>query len=169
MGRSVTTAAKMSETKTASLESKYFKVGRVVYCAYGKQAGKLAVITDVIDHNRVVIDGPFDGIIRQDYDIKRLRLTKFVIKMPYGCGTSHLKKCWNKEGITQKWEESKWCRRIKSLERRKELTDFDRFKLYKTKTKRNRIVGHTFNCLRRAYRHRELCKGKPKAKKAVTA
>jgi len=142
------------------MESSYFKryveIGRVVYCAYGKQAGKLAVITDVIDQNRAVIDGPFSGVMRQDYDIKRLHLTKHVIKMPYGCGTSFLKKCWNKQDITKKWEEGRWCKKLKQQARRKELTDFDRFKLYKAKTARNRIVKHTFHCLRRASRFREL-------------
>merc|ERR1711972_758247 len=64
--------------------------------------GKLVAIADIIDHNRVVIDGPMTGVNRQAYDIKRLHLTPFVIKMPYGCKTAFLKK----HGINKKYHKS---------------------------------------------------------------
>ena len=35
------------------------------------------------------------------------------------------------------------------------MGDFDRFKLYKAKTKRNRIIKNTYCQLRRAYRYRK--------------
>ena len=57
------------------------------------------------------------GVNRQAYDIKRLHLTPFVIKMPYGCKTAFLKKAWNQQEISQKWESSAWAKRLQNKEK----------------------------------------------------
>ena len=45
---------------------------------FGHETGKLAVIVNILNENRVLIDG--EDIRRQVIPIRRLILTKFVIK-----------------------------------------------------------------------------------------
>jgi large subunit ribosomal protein L14e len=54
-------------------------LGRVVYVNFGINAGKTAVITDIIDGKRVIIAGPHNGIVRQAISNKRISLTRFLI------------------------------------------------------------------------------------------
>ena len=54
-------------------------LGRVIYINFGHNAGKLAVIVDIIDGKRVVIDGPTTGIEKQVISNKRFALTRFRI------------------------------------------------------------------------------------------
>ncbi len=54
-------------------------LGRVVYVNYGPLAGKLAVVVDIINGSKVVIDGPGLGVERQMISNKRLTLTAFRI------------------------------------------------------------------------------------------
>ena len=45
---------------------KFVEVGRVAMLGgEGKDQGKIAVIVNVIDQNRVLIDGPTSGVLRQ--------------------------------------------------------------------------------------------------------
>jgi len=55
------------------------QLGRVVYVNYGEHAGKLAVVVDIVDGKRVVIDAPVCGIPRQVFSVKRLSLTRFRV------------------------------------------------------------------------------------------
>jgi len=40
------------------------EVGRVVYIHYGPSSGKVAVILDIVDHSRVIVEGPTTGVPR---------------------------------------------------------------------------------------------------------
>ncbi|KAG0309567.1 hypothetical protein BGZ97_013030 [Linnemannia gamsii] len=62
------------------------EVGRVVMVNYGPDAGKLAVIVDIIDHNRALVEGPTTGIARGAYAFRRLTLTPLVVKVPRNAG-----------------------------------------------------------------------------------
>lgn len=55
------------------------QLGRVVYVNYGEHAGKLAVVVDIVDGKRVVVDGPTSGIARQIMATKRMALTRFKV------------------------------------------------------------------------------------------
>merc|ERR1719228_1892414 len=107
------------------------EIGRVAYIAHGPEKGKLAVIIDVIDQNRALIDGPCSGVLRKDINFK--------IGQSSRSGT--VRKAWEKAEITKKWEATTWARKIAARERRAELTDFERFKLMKAKQARNRLVN----------------------------
>lgn len=57
-----------------------------------------------------------------------------VIKdLPRGARTGAVKKFWEKAEIDAKWKESNWAKRKLQQERRKALTDFDRFKVMRLK------------------------------------
>ena len=44
---------------------KFVEIGRVAYINAGPEAGKIAAIVNVIDQNRVLVDGPTSGVRRQ--------------------------------------------------------------------------------------------------------
>ena len=60
---------------------RFVQLGRVVLVNYGEEEGKLATIIDVIDNNRVLIDGPapITGVKRQAMNLKRIQLTDIVV------------------------------------------------------------------------------------------
>ena len=67
-------------------------------------AGKLCTIVDVIDNNRVLVDGPepITGVHRHALNIKRMQLTDFVIPAKLNASQKTLKGLWASEGIQSK-------------------------------------------------------------------
>ncbi|XP_052816452.1 60S ribosomal protein L14-like [Mya arenaria] len=126
------------------------EIGRVAYIAYGDDKGKLCVVLDIIDQNRVLVEGPCTNVARKEFNMKAIQMTQFLLKIPHSCRQKVVRKAWEKEEITKKWGETTWARKIASRELRANLTDFDRFKLMKAKQCRNRIVNTEFGKLRKA-------------------
>ncbi len=59
----------------------FVEIGRVVLISEGRDTGKIAVIVNVIDQNRVLIDGgSLTGVERKAWHIKQLRLLDFVVE-----------------------------------------------------------------------------------------
>lgn len=60
---------------------RFVEIGRVGLVQYGSDEGKLCTVIDVIDNNRVLIDGPepITGVKRQELNIKRLMLTDITV------------------------------------------------------------------------------------------
>ena len=54
-------------------------LGRVVYINFGQHAGKLAVIVDIVDGKRVVVDGPTTNVPKHVISNRRFALTRFRI------------------------------------------------------------------------------------------
>jgi large subunit ribosomal protein L14e len=54
---------------------KFVQPGRVAYVNFGEDYGKLVVIVDIADMNRVLVDGPTSGFPRVLYPLRRLTLT----------------------------------------------------------------------------------------------
>merc|ERR1712020_664927 len=124
---------------------RHIEVGRVAVLADGADKGKIAAIVDVIDQNRVLLDGPCTGVNRQAYRIKNLHLTPLVTKFPFSARTKVVRQAWERDDISKKWEESAWAKRMAMQAKRKGLTDFDRFKLMKAKAARNKILAKAVN------------------------
>ncbi|CAO3701276.1 unnamed protein product [Rhizopus stolonifer] len=113
------------------------EVGRVVLVNHGADAGKLAVIIDIVDHNRALIDGPTTGVTRKAFSFTRLVLTPIVIKnLPRAVGQAALKKALAKNDVAAAWAKTAWSQKIEQRKVRASLTDFDRFKVNKLKNKR---------------------------------
>jgi len=67
---------------------KFVEIGRVaVLNGEGPNQGKIAAIVNVIDQNRVLVDGPTSGVLRQAYPIKQLQLTPIAVKFPFNAST----------------------------------------------------------------------------------
>ncbi|KXS21383.1 hypothetical protein M427DRAFT_142455 [Gonapodya prolifera JEL478] len=106
------------------------EVGRVVLLNYGPDSGKLAVIVDIIDHNRALIDGPTTGVKRQQFAFKRLTLTGLTLsKLARGAGSPSVVKAWERDTIDEKWGKTAWAQKLVRRQKRAALSDFDRFKV----------------------------------------
>ncbi|KAF9309554.1 hypothetical protein BG003_009620 [Podila horticola] len=116
------------------------EIGRVVMVNFGPDAGKLAVIVDIIDHNRALVEGPTTGIARGAYAFRRLTLTPLVVKVPRNAGQAVLKAAIEKQDLAGSWAKTSWAKKIASRAQRAANTDFDRFKLQKYKKQRRAIV-----------------------------
>merc|ERR1712060_440309 len=130
------------ETSVENMPFKRFvEIGRIAVLQDGPKTGEIAAIVDVIDQNRVLLDGPCSGVGRQEYRIKNLHLTPLKITFPFSARTKVVRKAWEDEKVSEKWAESGWAKRMQMKARRQGLNDFDRFKLMKAKSARNKILA----------------------------
>lgn len=84
---------------------------------------------------QVLVDGPQMGVTRQAVNFKNLALTEFVIKVAPSARSGPLSRAIDKSGVLAKWEETAWCKKLKSRAKRASLTDFERFKVKVNKQK----------------------------------
>ncbi|KAI9597549.1 putative 60S ribosomal protein L14 [Syncephalis fuscata] len=109
---------------------RFVEVGRVVLVNYGPDAGKLAVIVDIIDHNRVLLDGPTTDVLRQA-----------IGKLPRAVRTSTLRKVIESQKLAEQWAQTAWAKKISARDTRKSLSDFDRFKVMRFKKQVRNVVN----------------------------
>ncbi|TPX34229.1 hypothetical protein SmJEL517_g03087 [Synchytrium microbalum] len=121
---------------------RFVEVGRVVLVNYGPDAGKIAVIVDIVDHSRVMVDGPTTGLPRQVLSFKRLTLTPIKLdKVPRAAGETVLKAIIEKQDLVGKWSNTAWAKRLEKRKVRATLSDFDRFKVMLAKKQKRSIIG----------------------------
>jgi len=124
---------------------KFVEIGRIAVLADGPNSGKIAAIVNVIDQNRVLIDGPTSGVLRQEFPIKRLQLTPIAVKFPFNAPTRIVRKELEANKVNETWAASTWAKRMVVKAKRAGLTDLDRFKLRKAKSARNKILAKALN------------------------
>ncbi|KIJ96179.1 hypothetical protein K443DRAFT_293814 [Laccaria amethystina LaAM-08-1] len=126
---------------TESNFKRFVEIGRVVLLKSGPFSGKIAVIAEIIDHNRAIIDGPTTGVPRQSYPYKHLTLTPLKLSgLPRGAGTKKVRKEIEKEAIVDKWDKSSWAQKRVAVQKRRALTDFGRFSVMLAKKQRRDVV-----------------------------
>lgn len=125
---------------SATVESPSWRtveVGRLVLINNGAFAGRIAAIVEIISEKRVLVDGPSAEeklvVPKGPIALSDVFLTDLKIEIPRALRTGTLKKFWEKAEIDKKWQESKWAQRSLRTERRKGLTDFQRFQLLRAK------------------------------------
>lgn len=77
----------------------FVQTGRVAVVNYGEYAGKYVTILDVVDSNRVLVDGPTSGVPRQTMPIRWLGLTNIRFRVPRTVKSSTLKKVMVKNEV----------------------------------------------------------------------
>ncbi|PPQ82324.1 hypothetical protein CVT26_013153 [Gymnopilus dilepis] len=120
---------------------RFVEVGRVVLVKSGSSAGNIAVITEVIDHNRAIIDGPTTSVPRQSFTFKHFTLIPLrITKLPRAVGTGVVKKYLEKESIVERWNQSSWDKKQAAIQKRRSLNDFGRFQIVLAKKQRRDAV-----------------------------
>ncbi|ORX68617.1 hypothetical protein DL89DRAFT_180878 [Linderina pennispora] len=126
------------------------EVGRVVLVTKGADAGKIATIVDIVDHNRAIIDGPTTSVARQVIAYKNVVLTDIVVKnLPRTIGSKALAKVLEKDQIAETWQKTAWAQKLEARKRRAAMSDFDRFKLMRLKKQQRFIVDRQVALLRK--------------------
>lgn len=97
--------------------------------------GKASWLTNIL---QILVDGPStkEGAVvpRQPLPTSTVSLTPWVIpNLPKAAGTGAVKKLWEKHEVDKKWAESSWAKKREQQDRRKNLTDFERFKVMRLK------------------------------------
>merc|ERR1712054_643618 len=109
---------KMGDATIEGSAWRLVEVGRVVVInGDHPDAGRLAAIVEIIDHKRVLVEGPSSNPER---------------------ATRHatLKQRWEKSEIDSKWEQTNWAKKREQKSRRDNLTDFECFKVLRLKKQR---------------------------------
>lgn len=93
---------------------------------------------------QVLVDGPSTEeqkiVPRHVLPLAHATLTHFTIpQLPRAAGTGPVKKLWAKNEIDGKWAKSSFAQRTDRTERRKNLSDFERFKVLRL---RKQVRGH---------------------------
>ncbi|GAB7359959.1 hypothetical protein MBLNU230_g7484t1 [Neophaeotheca triangularis] len=124
----------MGEATVIASTWRLIEVGRVVLFNYGEYEGKLAAICEIIDHKRILVEAPHSKkehvVTRQSVPIAHVSLTPIVIeKLPRAAGTATLKKLWQSTDVEGRWNNSAWAKSRERGIRRRQLNDFERFKV----------------------------------------
>lgn len=104
----------------------------------GEFAGKTAVILDVIDLNRVLIQGP--QVPRMACLIRTTDLTRIVIEVPRAARSKTMLKCWTAAEVDAKFAATSAAKKLARAQIRKNSTDFDRFKVMLAQKKKAHIL-----------------------------
>ncbi|ORX84452.1 hypothetical protein BCR32DRAFT_325938 [Anaeromyces robustus] len=129
---------------------KIVEVGRVVMITYGPDAGKLAVIVDIIDHARALIDGPTTNVARQAMSFKRLNITSMkVANLPRGASSPVVAKRVVDQKVVENFANTSFAKKLAARQARATLNDFDRFKLMIAKKQRRNIINREFAKLKK--------------------
>jgi ribosomal protein L14E/L6E/L27E len=83
---------------------------------------------------QVLVDGPSSkaelAVPRHASPLSAVSLTNIVIpKLPRAAGSAALKKQWEAAGVDEKWTGSSYAKKMEKATRRKQLNDFERFKV----------------------------------------
>ena len=119
------------------------ELGRVclVNLAADPLYGKLVTIVDFVDMNRVLVDAP--GIQRCVISLRRLAVTSLVVDLAETRSPSKeaLAAALKAADVEGKWAASAWGKKLAKQAARKNLTDFDRYKVMVARTKRKALIA----------------------------
>ncbi|ORY79095.1 60S ribosomal protein L14 [Protomyces lactucae-debilis] len=121
---------------------RFVEVGRVVYFTNGPYTGKLAVISEIIDHNRALIDGPETEVPRHVASYNTLTLTPYIVAgLPRSAKSTAVSKFWKKSGVQAKFDASAYAKKLAARKTRAGLSDFQRFQVMKLRKQRKYEVA----------------------------
>ncbi|KAL7720487.1 60S ribosomal protein L14 [Entamoeba marina] len=112
--------------------TKFVEVGRVVLIRSGAHSNKIAVIVEILDHNRVLVDGPqaITGVPRHVINLKAIELTSIHVKNVTR-GMTHAKLClrFNHDSVLKRFNKTNVAKSIARKQLREKMTDFDRYRV----------------------------------------
>lgn len=92
---------------------------------------------DILNDKRVLIDG--EDIQRQVIPIKRLQLTRQILKIGRGARTGKVRATISKDNVAKKFADSSLGKSFAKQQRRQNLTDFERYKVLVLRRKLSKL------------------------------
>lgn len=100
------------------------------------------MIVDILDQNRVLVEGPTTSIRRQIMNVKRLALTNITLEgVERGADTATVAAAYKAADVDAKFLASGWGQKLDRKEKRANLDDFGRFKVMVARQKKSKAVG----------------------------
>mmetsp|Transcript_18120 Transcript_18120/g.30953 ORF Transcript_18120/g.30953 Transcript_18120/m.30953 type:complete len:132 (-) Transcript_18120:334-729(-) len=118
----------------------FVQPGRVCYINLGEDYGKLVVIADIVDSNRVLVDG-LNNYPRVIFPLKMLNLTKLRLPVLRGARTGTLLKAAKAYDLDKKFKDTKAFKKMDNFSKKRQTTDFDRFKVMVLRKQRSYEAG----------------------------
>lgn len=110
---------------------RFVEIGRVCLLTYGPDKGKLCTIVDIVDENRVLVDGPvaITGVHHHALPIKWMMLTDLKVDVKRNARQTSLTRAWEEADVLAKWSASSWAKKLADKSKRAAMSDFDRFEV----------------------------------------
>uniref|UniRef100_A0A0K8RHU3 Large ribosomal subunit protein eL14 n=1 Tax=Ixodes ricinus TaxID=34613 RepID=A0A0K8RHU3_IXORI len=123
------------------LFTKFVEPGRLCLITYGPDAGKLCFIVDIVTSTRILVDGAkVTGVERQQLPLTWIKLTDTKVNLNRGAKTGALAKAIKKYDALNAFKQTTLGKKLEYAERRKNLTDFERFKLLVAHKERRKLM-----------------------------
>eukprot|EP00997_Jenningsia_sp_PLL12_P010007 NODE_7109_length_473_cov_7.188679_g6293_i0.p1 GENE.NODE_7109_length_473_cov_7.188679_g6293_i0~~NODE_7109_length_473_cov_7.188679_g6293_i0.p1 ORF type:complete len:154 (-),score=26.77 NODE_7109_length_473_cov_7.188679_g6293_i0:11-406(-) len=123
-----------------SVFRKFVEPGRVAYKNYARELHQLIVILEIVDHQRVLVQ-PLEGSdFRYIEFVKNFDLTEMVLKVNQNSTKDEVKEAVKEANVFEKFKETTVYKVEKQREMRRNLTDFERFKVRKFKKLRANLL-----------------------------
>ncbi|KAJ9515277.1 hypothetical protein QJQ45_002406 [Haematococcus lacustris] len=116
------------------------EIGRVAMINFGEDAGKLIVVSDILDQNRA----------RRVENFKRLSLTDYKLELPRLAPKKVVIAKFAESDVIAKFGKSSWGQKLSKHASKAAMNDFDRFKAAVAKAKKARAVRKVFSQLQKA-------------------
>lgn len=117
--------------------------------SYGEYLHKLVIIVDILDQNRVLIDGPSHNLKRKVINLKRLALTSIKVDgLSRGGSVEDVKAAYEKADVDGVFAASGWGKKLARKQKRANLDDFGRFKVMVARMKKSKAVNVEFEKLK---------------------
>ena len=121
--------------------TQFVEIGRLCVISFGPLADELAIIVDIIDDKRVLVDVVSkQGEPRQMIPVRRIRLTDFTARIERAAPVADVAKIVSDEQVIAKFQATKWAKRLAAQKAKLAMNDFQRFKYAKLAAKRDELV-----------------------------
>ena len=87
--------------------------------------------------------------------IRWLSLTDFKIDIGRGACARVVKEVLNKSGVVESWKNTAWAKKLAARETKKNLTDFERFRVMIAKKRTNHAINTQVNKVKKAVSKRK--------------
>lgn len=125
------------------------QIGRIVYINYGADTQKLAIVRDFINTKKIIIDSPNGSVLRQVISIKRVEPTRYILKgFTNDCDIKTFESKFLE--ASELFFKTGKGKAIRKQELRKNLSDFDRFKVMVLRRKLAKAIRTQLNTQKRS-------------------
>jgi len=121
------------------------QIGRAATPLYGASKGKLVLIVDILDSNRVLVEG--QGIPRQVAATGDLQLVDAVANVTKNSTTEEVVKAISESAMQTALLNTSSVKKALKYQKRQSLNDFDRVKVQILKRKKNSLLREKLNAL----------------------
>lgn len=103
------------------------------------------LIAGFISYQALIDGAKTSGVPRQGISYAHVTLTPILIaKLPRGARSGTVEKYWKDAAVDNQWRASSWAKKIAAREARRQLSDFDRFKVMVLRKQRRYQVRKAF-------------------------